>query len=67
MAIHRAESVLRTKMGVDYLFWPLISSSVLRMNVFEVAIDGPKRNTLRAIAMDAHIVSAFLIWRERSL
>jgi hypothetical protein len=61
MAIHRADRVLRVKIGVDYLFLPFINSIVLRMNVLAQLIDGPKRNTLRARPMAAQTVSAFFI------
>jgi hypothetical protein len=62
MAIHRADRVLRVKIGVDYLFLPLISSSVLRMNVLAQFIDGPNRKILRARPIAPQTVSAFLIF-----
>lgn len=64
MAIQRAESVLRTKIGVDYLFCPLMISMVFRMKVLVVLIEGPNLNILRASAMEAQTVSAFLMLSE---
>jgi len=48
-------------MGVDSLFYPLMSAFILVINVLKVAIEGPKRRTFRPIPMHADITYALFI------
>jgi len=58
---------IRVESAFSSCFRPLRSYIVLSMNVFDVAMEGPKRNTLRHKPILAQTVSDFLIFDMSSL